>query len=91
MRALTQTLRPAASGFLQCSLRLRVEISESLPWSQLAPRILLTSPSSLLHVSMPSAITAELLRRGWTEADVRKVVGGNALRALRDAEELAEV
>jgi membrane dipeptidase len=40
---------------------------------------------------MPSAITAELLRRGWTEADVRKVLGGNALRALRDAEELAEV
>jgi microsomal dipeptidase-like Zn-dependent dipeptidase len=44
----------------------------------------------LLHVSMPSPITAELMRRGWTEADVRKVLGGNALRALRDAEELAE-
>jgi microsomal dipeptidase-like Zn-dependent dipeptidase len=37
---------------------------------------------------MPSAITAELLRRGGTEADVRKVLGGNA---LRDADELAEV
>jgi hypothetical protein len=32
---------------------------------------------------MPSAITAELLRRDWTEADVRKVLSGHALQEGR--------
>jgi membrane dipeptidase len=34
-------------------------------------------------------LTAELLRRGWSDADVRKVIGGNLLRAMRRAEEVA--
>ncbi|MDX1531579.1 MAG: dipeptidase [Rhodothermales bacterium] len=34
-------------------------------------------------------ITYELLRRGYSEADVRKVLGGNALRVLREAERVA--
>jgi membrane dipeptidase len=68
-----------------------VEISERFRGVQLGSASSPHVTQQLLHVSMPSAITAELLRRGWTEADVRKVLGGNALRALRDAEELAEV
>jgi membrane dipeptidase len=35
-------------------------------------------------------ITYELLRRGYSEEDVRKILGGNALRVLRDAERAAE-
>jgi hypothetical protein len=35
-------------------------------------------------------VTEELLRRGYAEADVHKVLGGNVLRALRDAGRVAE-
>jgi microsomal dipeptidase-like Zn-dependent dipeptidase len=67
-----------------------VEISERFCGDKLGSTSSPHVTQLLLHVSMSSAITAELLRRGWTEADARKVLGGNALRALRDAEELAE-
>jgi membrane dipeptidase len=46
-------------------------------------------PEGLEDVSRFPAITAELLRRGWTEPDVRKVLGDNALRVLRAAEQTA--
>jgi membrane dipeptidase len=29
---------------------------------------------------------AELVRRGWSDADLTKLAGGNVLRALREAE-----
>jgi membrane dipeptidase len=34
-------------------------------------------------------LIAELLRRGWTDQDVQKVAGLNALRVLRAAERVA--
>ena len=46
-------------------------------------------PVGLEDVSCYPAITEELLRRGWSEPDVRKVLGENALRALQGAEEVA--
>jgi membrane dipeptidase len=46
-------------------------------------------PVGLEDVSKFPDLVAELLRRGWSEADVRKVVGLNALRVLRDAERVA--
>jgi len=46
-------------------------------------------PVGLEDVSKFPDLVAELLRRGWSEADVRKVVGLNALRILRDAERVA--
>lgn len=46
-------------------------------------------PEGLEDVSCYPAITAELLARGWAEAEVRLVLGENALRVLREAEELA--
>jgi membrane dipeptidase len=46
-------------------------------------------PAGLEDVSCYPAITAELLSRGWSEADVRKVLGENAVRALHHAEEAA--
>jgi membrane dipeptidase len=46
-------------------------------------------PEGLEDVSRFPAITAELLRRGWTEPDARKVLGENALRTLRSAEHTA--
>jgi membrane dipeptidase len=46
-------------------------------------------PEGLDDVSCYPAITAELLRRGWPEADLRKVLGENAMRVLRAAEETA--
>jgi membrane dipeptidase len=30
------------------------------------------------------ALTAALLRRGYTEADIRKIMGGNFLRVMRE-------
>jgi membrane dipeptidase len=46
-------------------------------------------PVGLEDVSKFSDLIAELLRRGWTELDVKKVAGLNALRVLREAERVA--
>ena len=46
-------------------------------------------PVGLEDVSKFPDLIAELLRRGWTEADVKKVVGLNTLRVMRDAERVA--
>jgi len=43
----------------------------------------------LEDVSTFPALFAELARRGWTEADLRKLAGENALRALARAEHVA--
>src|SRR5919106_4439252 len=48
-----------------------------------------TVPVGLEDVSKYPALVAELLRRGWSEADVRKAIGLNVLRAMRSAEEVA--
>ena len=48
-----------------------------------------TGPSGLEDVSKYPALTAELLRRGWPETDVRKALGLNVLRVMRRAEEVA--
>lgn len=46
-------------------------------------------PEGLDDVSCYPAITAELLARGWSESDIRKVLSGNILRVLREAEQVA--
>jgi len=46
-------------------------------------------PAGLEDVSKFPALTAELLRRGWPEQDVRKALGLNILRVMRRAEEVA--
>jgi membrane dipeptidase len=46
-------------------------------------------PAGLENVSTYPALTAELLRRGWPEEDVRKALGLNVLRVMRRAEEVA--
>jgi membrane dipeptidase len=46
-------------------------------------------PVGLEDVSKFPDLIAELLRRGWTEADVKKVAGLNTLRVMRDAERIA--
>jgi membrane dipeptidase len=48
-----------------------------------------TVPEELEDVSKYPALTAELLRRGWPDADVRKALGLNVLRVMRRAEEVA--
>ena len=48
-----------------------------------------TIPRGLEDVSKFPDLVAELLRRGWSEPDVKKLVGQNALRALRAAERVA--
>jgi membrane dipeptidase len=48
-----------------------------------------TVPVGLEDVSKYPALVAELLRRGWPEADVNKALGLNALRVMRRAEETA--
>ena len=47
-----------------------------------------TVPAGLEDVSKYPALTAELLRRGWPDEDVRKALGLNLLRVLRRAEEV---
>jgi membrane dipeptidase len=47
-------------------------------------------PVGLEDVSKFPDLIAELLRRGWTEADVKKVAGLNTLRVLREAERVAK-
>jgi membrane dipeptidase len=46
-------------------------------------------PEQLEDVGGYPYITQELMNRGWSERDIRKVLGGNALRALREAEKVA--
>jgi membrane dipeptidase len=46
-------------------------------------------PDGLENTSKFPDLVAELLRRGWKEGDVRKVVGLNALRVLREAGKVA--
>ena len=46
-------------------------------------------PVGLEDVSKFPDLLAELLRRGWSEQDVRKVAGLNALRVLRAADQVA--
>jgi membrane dipeptidase len=48
-----------------------------------------TTPVGLEDVSTFPALTAELLRRGYSDADARKVLGLNLLRVLRQAEAVA--
>ncbi len=46
-------------------------------------------PDGLTDVAGFPALIAELLRRGYSDDDVRKVAGGNLLRTLRGAEAVA--
>ncbi len=48
-----------------------------------------TVPVGLEDVSRFPDLFAELIRRGWTDADLKKLAGQNVLRALRDAEATA--
>jgi membrane dipeptidase len=47
-------------------------------------------PTGLENVSKFPDLIAELLRRGWKPEEVKKVVGLNALRVLRDAQRVAQ-
>lgn len=46
-------------------------------------------PKGLEDVSRYPYLTAELLRRGYTEAQVKKIIGGNFLRVMRQVEQVA--
>lgn len=46
-------------------------------------------PTGLADVSTYPALLAELMRRGWRDADVAKVAGGNVLRVMAAAEAVA--
>lgn len=47
------------------------------------------TPVGLEGVETYPALLAELMRRGWSDQDLSKLVGGNLLRALRAAEKVA--
>jgi membrane dipeptidase len=47
-------------------------------------------PAGLEDVSCYPRITEELLKRGYSESDVHKILGGNVLRAFRRAGEVAK-
>jgi membrane dipeptidase len=46
-------------------------------------------PEGLDGVEDYPALFVELMRRGWSDADLAKLAGGNLLRALREAERVA--
>jgi membrane dipeptidase len=50
-----------------------------------------TVVEGLEDVSTYPALFVELARRGWTEGDLRKLAGENALRAMREAEVAARI
>jgi membrane dipeptidase len=47
-------------------------------------------PAQLEDVSSYPLITQGLLDRGYSEADIRKIMGENMLRVIRDAEKTAK-
>ena len=59
--------------------------SASAPTSTASAR----TPVGLEDVSKYPALLAELLRRGWSDDDVKKLAGGNILRVMREAEQVA--
>jgi membrane dipeptidase len=46
-------------------------------------------PEGLENVDTYPALLAELMRRGWSDADVAKLAGGNVLRVMETAEKVA--
>ena len=46
-------------------------------------------PVGLSDVSSYPELLAELMRRGWSDADVAKLAGGNILRVMDEAEAVA--
>jgi membrane dipeptidase len=48
-----------------------------------------STPVGLEDVSTYPALFAELIRRGWSDDDLRKFAGENVLRVLRDSEAAA--
>jgi len=48
------------------------------------------TPAGLEGVDKYPALLVELAHRGWSDADLAKVAGGNVLRALREAEATAK-
>jgi membrane dipeptidase len=46
-------------------------------------------PQDLADVSMYPNLFAELIRRGWTDRDLKLLAGGNLIRVLRQAEATA--
>jgi len=48
-----------------------------------------TTPKQLEDVSCYPYITQELLNRGYTKEQIHKILGGNVLRVLREAEEVS--
>ena len=46
-------------------------------------------PEGLSGVETYPALLAELMRRGWSDADVAKLVGGNVLRVMEAAEKVS--
>jgi membrane dipeptidase len=46
-------------------------------------------PEGLADVSCYPALIAELLERGWSQADCERLAGGNVLRVMREAEAAA--
>jgi membrane dipeptidase len=49
-----------------------------------------TTPAGLEDVSTYPVLFAELSRRGWSEAELRKLAGENVLRVWQQAEDVAE-
>jgi membrane dipeptidase len=49
-----------------------------------------THPKGLEDVSRYPYLTAELLRRGYTDTQVKKIIGGNMLRVMREVEQAAK-
>ncbi len=47
-------------------------------------------PEQLEDVSMYPYLTQELLNRGYAESDIRKIMGDNVMRVLREAEAVAK-
>ncbi|AUW60022.1 membrane dipeptidase [Sphingobium sp. SCG-1] len=46
-----------------------------------------TLPSGLKDVATYPALLTELMRRGWSDADIAKLAGGNVLRVMKAAEQ----
>jgi membrane dipeptidase len=42
------------------------------------------------QVSTYPALTAELLKRGYSDGDIRKILGENVMRAFREAEKVSK-
>ena len=102
LRPLAPPASESPAGILACALATLNDVANSIDYSRKIAGVDHVGigsdfdgadddfPVGLEDQSTYTALFAELIRRGWSDADLRKLAGKNVLRALSQAETVAK-